>query len=62
MLGFLVVEDGLVVVVVDAVGAVVVVVAVEEDGVSFKPRTTRKDAMMHLASGANSRMLYLGKR
>jgi len=32
------------------------------DEVEFKLRTTRKETMMHFASGANSRMLYLGKR
>lgn len=58
MLAFLVEEDGLVVV---AVAGVVVVLA-EEEKASFGLRTTRKEAMMHLASGANSRMLYFGKR
>lgn len=28
----------------------------------LKLRTTRKEAMIHFASGANSRMLYFGKR
>lgn len=51
MLGFLFVADW---------GLLVVLAVVAE--VVLRPRTTRNEAMMHLASGANSRMLYLGKR